>query len=170
MRVTVNENNVMLAIASCHPIKSSVTKLVKNTGMARNEINELIGSLKKIGYVNATKNNEVYLLEDGKRYCGIINDNIRVKTVQPKKEESKNNEKQEFTAIQDKEDPQEQTETASVLRSIETLASKLNAPIVDIANKELKGQVLTRLAELMSEDIAELLIAIKDDLERVTTK
>lgn len=54
----------------------------------------------------------------------------------------------------------------SVLMSIDELAAKLNKPAVQIVDCDLKGQALAKLADLMSDDIAELLLDIKSDLER----
>ena len=39
--------------------------------------------------------------------------------------------------------------------------------MIDIADYELKRQALTKLANLMSDDIAELLLEVKKDLERI---
>lgn len=168
MRISVSENIILKAVVACHPVKSSFAKLVKETGMARNEVEETIVDLKKIGYVNVTPANEIYLLKDGQKFLGV--DNVKSETAPPfirKPTQAVVNDKQLPSVEKETQQVQEAEKTPSVLLSIDDLAKKLNKPPVEIADCDLKGQALAKLADLMSDDIAELLLAIKSDLERV---
>lgn len=177
--MSMHEHQVLKAIADCHPVKSSYSKLVKETGMARNEIEEITGDLKKIGYLNITPAKEVYLMEDGRKHLGISSDkseSSKVTPLPPKaaiklpaKDEQQVQEVIEGNKalkphVQD--DIDFTNEQHPVFASIDELALKLNQPVVEIIDCDLKCQALTKLADLMSEDIADLLIDIKNDLKR----
>jgi len=172
----MQENTVLKAIATCHPVKSSFAKLTKETGMARNEIEEVVTGLKKIGFVNVTPGNEVYFMEDGRNHLGITSVPT-AKSAQDKEERKpvvpalltsalvarKPVVKQKVARLSESTI---ETQQNGVLTSIDELAIKLNKPVIKITDCDLKGQALARLADLMSEDIAELLLDIKADLER----
>jgi biotin operon repressor len=175
MRINVNENTILKAVGESHPLKSSFAKLVKETGMARNEVTEVVDGLKKIGYVNVTPANEIYLKADGRKYLGIDTVNSEVKYSSSVQKEaapislakdcnvlSKDLEPKALVNGEEKS----LTPKRSVLSSIDELAMKLNKPAIEIADRDLKGQALAKLADLMSDDIAELLLDIKSDLER----
>ena len=171
------EQKILNSIAKCYPTKSSYKKLVVETGMARNEVEEVVIGLKKIGYVNVTPKSEIYLIEDGKNYLGVSsikpenNNSVSAKpaTNLPSKDEQQLQEAIEASkTIKPVSDGNKlSTEQHSVLASIDILEEKLNKPKQVVEELDLKGQALTRLASLMSDDIAKLLIDIKDDLERV---
>ncbi len=176
MRITMHEHEILKAIHLCHPAKSSYAKLVKATGKARNEIGEIVDGLKAIGYVNVTPANEIYLIKDGKAFVGI-SDDIKDKaplSSMPTTQLTAKDEQQASDAIEGskKLKPHVQdaidfsTEQHPVLASIDLLEQKLSKPVLVIDDLELKGQALAKLAPLLSEDIAELLLEIKGDLER----
>ena len=62
------------------------------------------------------------------------------------------------------------TEQPSVLLSINKLAEKLNKPALEINDIDIKQAALTKLADLMSDDIADLLLEIRYDLKRVNMR
>ena len=166
----MHENTVLNAISTSHPVKSSFAKLTKETGMARNEIIEVVTDLKEIGYINTTTANEIYLVADGRKFLGLDNDNSKAK--------SPGNSTEEIIAISGHRDIAADIETSSsaseevispestVFKSIDELATKLSEPVFEINDLALKGQALTKLAALMSEDISDLLLEVKEDLER----
>jgi hypothetical protein len=175
MRINVNENTILKAVGESHPVKSSFAKLVKETGMARNEVTEVVDGLKKIGYVNVTPANEIYLKADGRKYLGIEAVSSEIKsscavqkevTTQVKTKGSNALSKDLEPKALDNGKEKSLAPKRSVLSSIDELAMKLNKPVVEIADCDLKGQALAKLADLMSDDIAELLLDIKSDLER----
>lgn len=169
MRITLTENDVLKECGKSHPVASSIAKLTKATGRARNDIGEAVDALCKLKFINKTDKNEVYLLVSGREYLGMATvpiqglvqpEIVQRKPLQPI--EDKPNEKQ-TQSIKATEKAQT-TRSTSVLSSIEVLAQKLNKPPVNITDFDLKTQVLDRLSELMSDDIAELLLDIKSDL------
>ena len=178
MRLTVNENTILKAIGESHPVKSSFAKLVKESGMARNEIEDTVDGLKKVGYLNVTAVNEIYLLDDGRKYLGINSLSVKAKSPGNSTDEiiaasehhniSSDKEPTPFVgsvssvAINDPLDAKQHP----ILTAIDDLESKLNKPANVITDLDLKGQALTKLAALLSEDIAELLLDVKADLER----
>ena len=175
MRINVNENTILKAVGESHPVKSSFAKLVKETGMARNEVTEVVDGLKKIGYVNVTPANEIYLKADGRKYLGIdtVNSEVKSSPVVLIVPASMGKVKGSNTLSKDLEpktlvngEEKSLAPKTSVLSSIDDLAIKLNKPAIEITDCDLKGQALTKLADLMSDDIAELLLDIKADLER----
>ncbi len=165
----MRENTVLNAISTSHPVKSSFAKLTKETGMARNEIKEVVTDLNKIGYISTTTANEIYLVADGRKFLGLDNDNSDAKpTASSSKLPNINSSIKEPVSLieKGKVNSEQPTEEHGVLTSIDELAMKLNKPVIEITDCDLKGQALTRLADLMSDDIAELLLDIKADLER----
>lgn len=179
MRITMHEIEVLKAIGLCYPVKSSYAKLAKSTGKARNEIEELVGGLKAIGYVNVTPANEVYLIDDGRKYLGIgsnkpdsnkaIDKPSKAIPKLPVKDEQQVNDAIEGNKTLKphlRDDIDFSTEQHPVLASIDALSEKLNKPKFVIEDLDLKGQALAKLAPLLSDDIAELLLEVKDDLER----
>lgn len=159
MRMTMHEHEVLTAIHTCHPVKSSYAKLVKATGKARNEIGEIVDGLKAIGYVNVTPANEIYLIKDGKAFLGISDEvkNNTQPTTKDEHQEVADEISQSFTP---------ENEQHPVLASIDAFAETLNKPVLVIEDLDLKGEALAKLAPLLSDDIAELLLEIKSDLER----
>jgi hypothetical protein len=179
MKLSMHEHQVLKAIAACHPVKSSYSKLVKETGMARNEIEEITGDLKKIGYLNVTPAKEVYLMEDGRKHLGISSDkseSSKFITLPPKAAVKLpvKDEQQVKTAIEGNKVLKPHVndvldlsiEQHPVLAAIDLLEAKLNKPAVVIADYDIKIQTLERLSLFLEDSIAEKLIAIKDDLER----
>lgn len=177
MRISIHEQKILNAVADCYPVKSSFAKLVKETGKARNEIEEIVGGLKRIGYVNITTANEIYLIDDGRKYLGI-GSAVKTKPVNELPSKAVSHFQQRISKDKAAEPaesklPSKTTEQAQetkpahgVLLSIDELARKLNKPVVEIADCDLKGQALAKLADLMADDIAALLLEIKGDLER----
>jgi hypothetical protein len=179
MKLSMHEHQVLKAIAACHPVKSSYSKLVKETGMARNEIEEITGDLKKIGYLNVTPAKEVYLMEDGRKHLGISSEKSESSKVIPLPPKAAvklpvKDEQQVQEAIEGNKalKPHLQdvidfsTENYSVLDSIDAIGEKLNKPKFVIDELDLKVEALARLSPFMSDDISELLLEIKGDLER----
>lgn len=161
----MQEIEVLKPIQCSHPVKSSYAKLVNSTGKARNEIEELVSGLKAIGYVNVTTANEIYLIKDGKAYLGIADDVKEKKVIVPTNNEPQEPAKeasQNFTP----EFKKKSSLSHTVLKSIDLLEQKINKPALVIEDLGLKMQALTKLAPLLSEDIAELLLEVKSDLER----
>jgi hypothetical protein len=154
----MHENDVLNAVASCHPVKSSYAKLVKVTGKARNDLTEIVTALKAVGFLNVTPSNEIYLLKDGLHYVGIDHAN-------PASSSSLSPDIEPKAFTEDQTSKPERT----VFSSIEQLAIKLSKPTVEVDNVDLKAQTLTKLAEILSDDIAELLLEIKGDIENVAT-
>ncbi len=165
MRINVNENTILKAVGSLDPVKSSFAKLVKETGMARNEVTEVVAGLKKIGYVNTTPAHEVYLKADGRKYLGLDVLTSKGKTSTLKDNDDSGEDSYIKSVVAEKDD--HSVEQHGVLTSIDEQAIKLNKPVIKIVDCDLKGQALAKLADLMSDDIAELLLDIKADLERV---
>lgn len=58
--------------------------------------------------------------------------------------------------------------SASVLNSLEKLEQKVNAPGIHINDRVLKSSVLSRLSQIVSEDISDVLLAINNDLNNVS--
>lgn len=168
MRITVPENDVLKEMAAHYPTASSIAKLVKATGRARNDISEAVDGLIALKFVNKSDKNEVYLLVSGRKYVGIADDKPKDEAPMPTvSAQVTTNKKQLLTQAQATEPAPVAKQKPSVLLSIDALAEKLNKPTIEIADCDLKGQALAKLADLMADDIAELLLAIKSDLERV---
>ncbi len=74
MRLTLPENDVLKEMAATYPTASSIAKLVKATGRARNDIGEAVDGLCALKLVNKTDKNEVYLLASGRDYLGLSSD------------------------------------------------------------------------------------------------
>lgn len=172
MRITMHENEVLNAVMACHPTKSSLAKISTTTGKARNEVEEIVSGLKKIGYVNVTANKEVYLLEGGRKYLGITSNKpessqkmYRQEKQSLPKEHFDNND-QSTVQLQDSDISVKTLPQHPVLDSVDAIAKKLNKPVIEINDLGLKSDLLTRLASFMSDDVAEVLVHIKDDLER----
>jgi hypothetical protein len=147
-------------------MKSSFTKLTKEVGMARNDVIEVITDLKKIGFVNVTSGNEVYFMEDGRKHVGVCT-SPTAKSAQDKEERCTI----KAPSILHKTDVAckpsiEAKSKHDVLNSINELATKLNKPVIEIVDLDLKSQALVKLAALMSDDISDLLLGVKADLER----
>ncbi len=144
MRISVEENKILNAVMATYPLKSSIAKIVSETRLSKNKVIDVVEELKKVGYVNRTSSNEVYLKSDGRNYLGITS-----------------------TCNKENADMRDANEQHPVLASIDKIANKLNKPAIKIADCDLKTQALSKLAEIMSDDIAKLLLEIKCDLERV---
>lgn len=167
MRLTMHENTILNAIAESYPVKSSYAKLVKLTGKARNDIDEIVLALKAVGFVNVTTDKEIYLLEDGRKHLGIDSNKtqtVRIPSAKP--EQQKKSASEVCTAMH----TDNNTRANRVAAQLRVLDEQLNKQSIEISDNELKGQTLARLAELMADDIAALLLEIKSDLERVCTE
>lgn len=167
MLLTMHENTILNAIAESHPVKSSYAKLVKVTGKARNDIDKNIRGLKAIGFVNVTTANEIYLLEDARKHLGIDSNQktaVRIPSAIP--EQQKQAASEVCTATHTDND----TRANRVAAQLRVLDEQLNNPTIAISDNELKGRTLARLADLMADDIAALLLEIKSDLERICTE
>ena len=159
----------MQAIGAVHPAKSSFSKLVKALGTtSRNEISEVVSGLKAVGYLNVTTVNEIYLLADGRKYLGIDIDGTGIPETLGINDKVASNSKatqQEKHAIAtdviEKKEP-------DVLNSIAALGERLARPTININNIEIKTQALNELSKYLAEDIADLLLEVKADLERLS--
>lgn len=186
MLIKVHEHEVLNAIAKSLPAASSVKKLVTVTGRAREEITEMLESLQKLQLLNVTGKNEVYLLKDGRTYLGLFDNEDKPATSNKTPPNYPTTKPHESLAVKAKDKPLDISTVAAelqseqevlteivkldepqgVLLSIEQLAEKLNQPAIEVSDIELKVQVLTRLAELLSDDIAGVLLDVKADLEK----
>ena len=147
----MRENTVLNAISTSHPVKSSFAKLTKETGMARNEIKEVVTDLNKIGYISTTTANEIYLVADGRKFLGLDNDNSKVR--------SPGNSTEEIIAVSGHRDisadidplasASEETISpeSTVFKSIDELEARLNKPVFEINDLKLKGQTCLMISQ-----------------------
>lgn len=176
MRISMHEDEALKVIGKEDPTFSSIAKIVKETGRARNEIVEIVEGLQKIGFLKLTSKNEVYLVKDGREYLGICTPNVSASAI-----EKREPVKQKLEQVKQEIKPAStlsEVKTSSIFNAdkkrskvfleIAALADKLNKPVVAINDADLKVQALTRLAEFMADDIAELLIDVAKDINTLS--
>ena len=192
MRISMAENDVLKELTNAHPLASSISKLVTATGRARNEIVEAVDGLVQLTYVSKSKKDEVYLLAVGREYQGIHTaekakpknkaPSIVCRTFHNLKHEVKTSEKQlPSDAKAAERSPEEQTvdqvskvsglsgetRVKRIALQLKAAKDKLNKERQVVEEIQLKTDALTELSKILSDDISELLLEIKDDLERV---
>ena len=176
MRLSVMENKVLNAIAACYPTKSSYKKLTTELGVARNELLEVIDDLKKVKYVNDTPSNEIYLMKEGLKCMGIeaipTTKSAQVKEGKSVDEFYTPSTKEEVTkvalgiSVKVTDQLNSDTREKRIDDQLNALLEKISKPKSVIGDLELKGQVLTRLADIVSDDIAEVLLSVNEDLKQ----
>lgn len=188
VRLTVVENQILNALAETLPANSSVKKLTKALGRAREEIVETLEGLGRLKMLSIANNNEVYLLKEGKAHLGLspakdepksalakssveqFNEELvpRVaKTIANKRADNLLNAESSGAINPARENEStEQTKRNGLMVSLDKLTKKLGTPVHKVSERELKCEVLERLSIIVSDDIAEVLTDIKADLEK----
>ena len=161
MRIlSASDHTILNSILVCHPVKSSLAKLVRDTRLDRNKVSSCIDGLEAIGYVKTSPKNEIWLAKDGREFLGADESKSEIK-------KELISEKQLLENAKTQEQEQKTERAPSVLSSINELGKQLNKPTIKINNLNLKSDSLTELSKILSDDIADLLLDIKSDLERV---
>ena len=185
VRLTVVENQILKALAETLPANSSVKKLTKILGRARTEVVEGLEGLGRINFLRVNNKNEVFLRKDGRIHLGIYQTSEEPSELTAEQfnrglvprvakaltgEASSKPEISPKAAEQFKKDLSSggvgSVKKDSLMMSIDALAQKLNKPVHEVSERELKCEVLERLSIIVSDDIAEVLTDIKADLEK----
>ena len=166
MRLSLFEMTVLEAVTASLPGLSSVAKITKATGKSKEEVLKTLNSLGKLQLISVMNKNEVLLRKDGREYLGLPPES----TKQPLSKSVVNlTDQKEYPSYPESKiipvKKEEELEIKNVFNSLDALGAKLNSKIND---KELKTQVLQRLSEMLSDDIAGVLLAVRDDLDTLS--